>query len=1000
MTTSATTRELPFPAISSPSLRLRAFHLLYFGHGQSNPTFLIEVISGSSVNRYVLRKKPPGKLLASAHAVEREFQVLQALGLHTQVPVPKVFCLCTDSSVIGTPFYIMEYLDGRMFLDPRLPGLAANRRREVYRATAAALASLHSADVDAIGLGKFGRRDNYCKRQVERWARQYIASTGEGKSDRNPKMLALADWLRQHIPVEDSLGETSGLVHGDFRVDNLVFHPTEDKVIGILDWELSTLGNQMCDVAYSCMRKPWPLAQWKFYVAFSMFRGASIYAGVHSRWIMGNASGGERAQRAGRKANLLVETAWSFIGRKSVLPQHPPSYSTGQDPLERLENESNHLNEGGKFVPIYHALDIHPEEENLKELAKRGGLWNLFIPVFNCGAPDTGNMEVLLRYGNKEQLQEWLIPLLEGKIRSGFAMTEPQVASSDATNIECSIKRFMTNRVSSYREGDSYVINGKKWWTSGAMDPRCKLLIVMGKTDFTGPKHKQQSMILVDIHTPGIHVKRPLTVFGFDDAPHGHAEILFENVRVPAKNILLGEGRGFEIAQGRLGPGRLHHCLRLIGAAERGMQMMIQRALKRRTFGKLIAEHGSFLSDIAKCRIDLEQTRLLVLEAADQLDRLGNKEARGILAMAKVAAPNMALKVLDMAMQVHGAAGLSSDTILAHLWATSRTLRLADGPDEDGPPSSKQPYTCTGKEEWGPILLPYPSPSSSLSLYSIEIALVTSTWLQFDSAARAKELLFGGRNESPINKSWDCFLGAGPAGLSNLGYGYLCEIMGRSVWATQVFNCGDMEVLLRYGNKEQLQEWLIPLLEGKIRSGFAMTEPQVASSDATNIECSIERQLHHCLRLIGAAEHGMQMMVQRALKRRTFGKLIAEHGSFLSDIAKCRIDLEQTRLLVLEAADQLDRLCNKEARGILAMAKVAAPNLALEVLDMAMQVAAPNLALKVLDMAMQVHGAAGLSSDTILAHLWATTRTLRLADGPDEVYLGTIAKLELRRAKL
>ncbi|KAG5555130.1 hypothetical protein RHGRI_012606 [Rhododendron griersonianum] len=698
------------------------FSVSQFGHGQSNPTFLIEVISGSSVNRYVLRKKPPGKLLASAHAVEREFQVLQALGVHTQVPVPKVFCLCTDSSVIGTPFYIMEYLDGRMFLDPRLPGLAANRRREVYRATAAALASLHSADVDAIGLGKFGRRDNYCKRQVERWARQYIASTGEGKSDRNPKMLALADWLRQHIPVEDSLGETSGLVHGDFRVDNLVFHPTEDKVIGILDWELSTLGNQMCDVAYSCM---------------------------------GNASGGERAQRAGRKANLLVETAWSFIGRKSVLPQHPPSYSTGQDPLEQLENESNHLNEGGKFVPSKKVLElrmrlikfmedhiypmenefyklaqstmrwtIHPEEENLKELAKRDGLWNLFIPfdsaarakellfggrnespinkswdyflgaglsnleygylceimgrsvwapqVFNCGAPDTGNMEVLLRYGNKEQLQEWLIPLLEGKIRSGFAMTEPQVASSDATNIECSIKR----------EGDSYVINGKKWWTSGAMDPRCKLLIVMGKTDFTGPKHKQQSMILVDIHTPGIHVKRPLTVFGFDDAPHGHAEILFENVRVPAKNILLGEGRGFEIAQGRLGPGRLHHCLRLIGAAERGMQMMIQRALKRRTFGKLIAEHGSFLSDIAKCRIDLEQTRLLVLEAADQLDRLGNKEARGILAMAKVAAPNMALKVLDMAMQVHGAAGLSSDTILAHLWATSRTLRLADGPDE------------------------------------------------------------------------------------------------------------------------------------------------------------------------------------------------------------------------------------------------------------------------------------------------------------------------------
>ncbi|KAL6990006.1 putative acyl-CoA dehydrogenase ibr3 [Sarracenia purpurea var. burkii] len=768
------------------------FSIFQFGHGQSNPTFLLEVSSGSSVKRYVLRKKPSGKLLESAHAVEREFQVLQALGIHTQVPVPKVFCLCTDSSVIGTPFYIMEYLDGRIFIDPRLPGLAPNRRRAIYSAAATTLASVHSADVDAIGLGKFGRRDNYCKRQVERWAKQYIASTGEGKSERNTKMLELIDWLRQHIPLEDSLGATSGLVHGDFRIDNLVFHPTEDRVIGILDWELSTLGNQMCDVAYCCMpfivdvgtdgvqqqggfevtgrpegipslaehlaeycsaaKKPWPLAQWKFYVAFSLFRGASIYAGVHSRWIMGNASGGERAQAAGIKANLLIETAWSFVRRKSVLPEHPPS---GQ--LQQLENESecqDQLDERGRFVPSKKVLElrkrlikfledciypmenefyklaqstarwtIHPEEENLKELAKREGLWNLFIPfdsaararklldgtnkfsidktcvnflgaglsnleygylceimgrsawapqVFNCGAPDTGNMEVLLRYGNKEQLQEWLIPLLEGEIRSGFAMTEPQVASSDATNIECSIKR----------DGDSYIINGRKWWTSGAMDPRCKLLIVMGKTDFTAPRHKQQSMILVDIQTPGIRIERPLTVFGYDDAPHGHAEISFENVRVPAKNILLGEGRGFEIAQGRLGPGRLHHCMRLIGAAERGMQIMAQRALNRTTFGKLIAEHGSFLSDFAKCRIELEKSRLLVLEAAYQLDRLGNKKAAGILAMAKVSAPNTALKVLDMAIQVHGGAGVSSDTILAHQWAIARTLRIADGPDE------------------------------------------------------------------------------------------------------------------------------------------------------------------------------------------------------------------------------------------------------------------------------------------------------------------------------
>ncbi|KDP27835.1 hypothetical protein JCGZ_18915 [Jatropha curcas] len=774
------------------------FIVKQFGHGQSNPTFLLEVGTGASVKRYVLRKKPPGKLLQSAHAVDREYLVLRALGEHTRVPVPKVFCLCTDPSIIGTAFYIMEYLEGRIFIDPKLPGVAPNSRRAIYQETARVLAALHSANVDAIGLGRYGRKDNYCKRQIERWTKQYISSTGEGKSPRNPKMLELSNWLLQHIPPEDSSGASAGLVHGDFRIDNVVFHPTEDRVIGILDWELSTLGNQMSDVAYSCLAytvdfnldnkqlikgfeltgipegipsqaeylteycsasgKPWPANVWKFYVAFAMFRAASIYAGVHSRWIMGNATGGERARNAGNHANGLIDSAWAFIARKSVLPDHPPSGAIALDYVTQIGSKrkvQGISEETGRFVPSKKVLElrkklikfmedhiyplenefyklaqsssrwtVHPEEERLKELAKKEGLWNLWIPfdsaerarklifdessfaasngthdqllgaglsnleygylceimgrsnwapqVFNCGAPDTGNMEVLLRYGNKEQLLEWLIPLLEGKIRSGFAMTEPQVASSDATNIECSIRR----------QGDSYIINGNKWWTSGAMDPRCKLLIVMGKTDFSAAKHKQQSMILVDVRTPGIHIKRPLTVFGFDDAPHGHAEISFENVFVPAKNILLGEGRGFEIAQGRLGPGRLHHCMRLIGAAERGMELMVQRALSRKTFGKLIAEHGSFRSDIAKCRIELEKTRLLVLEAADQLDRLGNKRARGTIAMAKVAAPNMALMVIDRAMQVHGAAGLSSDTVLAHLWATARTLRIADGPDE------------------------------------------------------------------------------------------------------------------------------------------------------------------------------------------------------------------------------------------------------------------------------------------------------------------------------
>uniref|UniRef100_A0A7N0T2F5 Acyl-CoA dehydrogenase n=1 Tax=Kalanchoe fedtschenkoi TaxID=63787 RepID=A0A7N0T2F5_KALFE len=763
-----------------------------FGHGQSNPTYLIEVGDGGSVKRYVLRKKPSGKILQSAHAVEREFQVLQALGLHTQVPVPKVYCLCTDSSVIGTPFYIMEYLNGRIFMDPKLPGVAPARRNAIYRTVAKLLATLHSADVDAIGLGNFGQRDNYCKRQVERWAKQYVAATAEGKPEKDPKVSELISWLRRNVPAEDSSGAAGGIVHGDFRIDNLVFHPLEDRVIGILDWELSTLGNQMCDVAYSCLPyvvdatinnsdthegfeqaglpegipsqadylaeyciatgKPWPSAEWKFYLALSLFRLVSICTGIHNRWIMGNASGGERAQWAGKMAHVLVDTARAVVSKESIIPERPPLVELAHTQTEKVKVGSEAFSDGtGRFIPNKKVLElrsrllefmeahiyprekefyklafsdsrwtVHPDEEKLKDMAKREGLWNLFIPfdsaararkvlfgekgqvpsdnllgpgltnleygylceimgrsiiapqIFNCGAPDTGNMEVLLRYGNKEQSEEWLIPLLEGKIRSGFAMTEPQVASSDATNIECSIRR----------EGDTYVINGTKWWTSGAMDPRCRILVVMGKTDPTAPKHKQQSMILVDIKTPGVIVKRPLLVFGFDDAPHGHAEVIFDNVRVPAKNILLGEGRGFEIAQGRLGPGRLHHCMRLIGAAERGMSLMAQRAIQRKTFGKLIAQHGSFQSDIARCRIDLERTRLLVLEAADQLDRLGNKKARGALAMAKVAAPNMALRVLDTAIQVHGAAGVSTDFVLSHLWATARTLRIADGPDE------------------------------------------------------------------------------------------------------------------------------------------------------------------------------------------------------------------------------------------------------------------------------------------------------------------------------
>ena len=373
-----------------------------------------------------------------------------------------------------------------------------------------------------------------------------------------------------------------------------------------------------------------------------------------------------------------------------------------QDKITNFMNENVYKNEdvykkqvedGGRWC-------VPKIMEDLKAKAKSENLWNLFLPesklgagltnieyaplceimgrspigaeIFNCSAPDTGNMEVLVRYGTEDQKAKWLTPLLNGEIRSSFAMTEPDVASSDASNIQGSI----------VKDGDHYIINARKWWTSGAMDPRCKILIFMGKTDPKADKYKQQSMILVPIDTPGVKILRHLPVFGYDHAPHGHAEVDFSNVKVPIDNILLGEGRGFEIAQGRLGPGRIHHCMRLIGQAERALELMVERAKSRVAFGKPVSEQGVVMHAIAESRSEIEQARLLVLKTAHMMDTVGNKIARKEISMIKVIAPNMAARVIDRAIQVHGGGGVTSDFPLSYAYGYARSLRLADGPDE------------------------------------------------------------------------------------------------------------------------------------------------------------------------------------------------------------------------------------------------------------------------------------------------------------------------------
>uniref|UniRef100_A0A8D0MWF1 Acyl-CoA dehydrogenase family member 11 n=1 Tax=Sus scrofa TaxID=9823 RepID=A0A8D0MWF1_PIG len=630
--------------------------------GQSNPTFYLQ--KGFQV--YVLRKKPPGLLLPKAHKIDREFQVQKAL-FSIGFPVPKPLLYCSDTSVIGTEFYVMEHVQGRIFRDFSIPGVSPAERSAIYVAMIETLAQLHSLNIQSLQLEGYGRGAGYCKRQVLTWTKQYQAAAHQDI----PAMKQLSDWLMKNLPDNDN---EENLIHGDFKLDNIVFHPKESRVIAVLDWELSTIGHPLSDLAHVSQFYFWPRTV------------PLLNGGAYLQENTGIPSVEELISiycRCRRINSNLPN--WNFFLALSFFKMA----GIAQEVIEFYIQNQNSADKWKKPLVI----------DKLKEMAKAEGLWNLFLPavsglsqvdyaliaeetgkcffaseVFNCQAPDTGNMEVLHLYGSDKQKQQWLEPLLEGSIASCFCMTEPDVASSDASNIECSIQR----------DGDSYVINGKKWWISGAGNPKCKIAIVMGRTNSNSEtRHRQHSMILVPIDTPGVELIRPLSVFGYLDNLHGgHFEIHFNQVRVPATNLILGEGRGFEIAQGRLGPGRIHHCMRTVGLAERALQIMCERAKKRVAFKKKLYSHEVVAHWIAESRIAIEEIRLLILKAAHSIDTRGIDGAKKEIAMIKVAAPRTVCKIVDRAIQVCGGAGLSQDYPLANMYAVIRTLRIADGPDE------------------------------------------------------------------------------------------------------------------------------------------------------------------------------------------------------------------------------------------------------------------------------------------------------------------------------
>eukprot|EP01084_Bolivina_argentea_P128741 227501_1 len=732
-----------------------------FGYGQSNPTYLLQC----GKVKLVLRKKPSGPLAQGAHAIEREYRVMSALQ-NSRVPVPRTYLVCTDTTIIGQPFYICAFINGRIFPKRSLPSLKPNERFAVYAEMNRVLSAIHSVNLAAANLKDFSTSTtDHFSRTIKRWNKVLQNSS-------NKLIKTFCEQINKYDKHKrkDNTNFRS-LVHGDFKTDNIIFDAKSFRILAVIDWELSCIGNPLADLTSFCYytyfadkvntnrtgipqeldfvrsyimglniktnqqliaNMDFPIQDWSFYCAVSIYKGIGIVQGIADRIKLGNASDKTGKNFFGNiKPNVLL-TGMAAAGLKMLNEPNIfdkillnkkielPYY------LEQYKNEFKNSNffEIRKTLIYFMNAYIYPYSkkrdlfysdsrnkwkkwpgiEFLKSKAKELNLWNLFLPeeypqspgltnleyaplaeimgthglasvACNCSAPDTGNMEVLAKYGSKYQKDQWLKPLMEGKIRSCFGMTEPAVASSDARNIECSITKSS--------DGEFYYVNGRKHWTSGALGPDCKICILMGKTDKNAATYFQQSMLIVPMNSKGVKIVRHLKVFGYDHNPNSHGEVVFDNVKVPKQNMILGEGRGFEIAQGRLGPGRIHHCMRLIGMSEVALNIMRKRVLTRYAFGRHLYKFSNISKDIASSRCQIEQLRLLVLQTAALMDRYGakHKRTRQFISMIKVVAANVACDVIDKAIQAYGGLGVSQDPGLAHMWALARTIRLADGPD-------------------------------------------------------------------------------------------------------------------------------------------------------------------------------------------------------------------------------------------------------------------------------------------------------------------------------